>query len=696
MTFRAKTIRCAIVVLALFAPRLMFADYGYFTMPVDPATLSYGGTNHNAGINSWVDHTSPLGQSDTSTVMTRYDGMVFTASTSLASCTNGVQCYSGHEGIDYAVASGTAVFAVASGTVRQSEWQSPSDHSFGFGIFVSIWHGQYGASTLYAHLSATTTNALAGNNVSRAQLVGYSGATGDANGANHLHFQVYNADVTITSSTNGGSQFSDSVDPYGWFGTSTDPWKTNDAPFGYMWADPLPHATSSFVHYETSSFTMTASSTWNADQIYIIQDGLTVSSTATLTIKQGAVVKFGGSDPTSTSLTVDGKLDVQGTSTDPVYFTSIEDDSVGGDMNDDATATIPGQGNWQYIKLDNHSTSTIRNAVIRYGGNLNSGVNADVYADGGYLSATSTTFASSSAYGIQMASGTVKITSSTFVGNRQEGFWADGTGNLTVTSSTFSDSGKSGVGVGFGGTGFIAYDNGLNFTSTGNTSTRNAWNAYEVGNNNINSNVTWQDTVPYVPGTLTISSGKTLTINPGVVVKFDYSTIFNINGQLSAAATTSTKQIYFTSLKDDSIGGDTNDDGASTTPATGSWSILTAAGSSSTFNYSTLAYGGYIWLADLYMNGGTVHSKHTTIASSDWDGIKLASGTLTIVSSTFLPEPNFAVENTLTSTSSASAQQNWWGSASGPYNPNSNALGNTSTAVSDYVSYTPYLTSAPQ
>src|SRR5882724_6981573 len=220
----------AFVITVLVIPRFVFADYGYLTMPVDPSTLSYSGAN--VGINSWVDHTSPLGGVDTSTVMTRYDGAVFRTSTSLAACTNGVQCYSGHEGIDYAVASGTQVLAAASGTVKQAEWHDPGNHNFGFGLFSRIWHNQYGISTLYAHLSTTTISAS--TTVTRGQSIAKSGGTGDALGAFHLHFQVYNADATVTSTN---AQFSHSVDPYGWSGPggqASDTW-TNDVPFGYMW-----------------------------------------------------------------------------------------------------------------------------------------------------------------------------------------------------------------------------------------------------------------------------------------------------------------------------------------------------------------------------------------------------------------------------------------------------------------------------
>ncbi len=685
---------CFIAIFGVVFPKIMFADYGYLTMPVDPANLSYFGSN--TGINAWVDHTTPQssgGDQNTST-FTKYTGVAYTTSSwiSVLTCSNtstgsGVACYNGHEGIDYAVATGTPVFAAASGTVQQSQWQDPNDttNTMNFGRFVRIWHSQYGISTLYAHLDSTSS--LPGDTVTRATIIGKSGNTGCVLPCAHLHFQVYNADVTVTSSPPiDNFFFADGVDPYGWSGPggqASDTW-TNDVPFGYMWADPLPHTTSSFVHYVTSSFLMTASTTWKADQIYIIQTSLTVSSSATLTVKQGAIVKF----TANASLVVNGKLDVQGTSTDPVYFTSIKDDAIGGDMNDDATTTTPAAGDWAYIYLEGKSTSTIKNAVIRYGGASNNPFFADVYVNGGYLSATSTVFASSSNYGLEIASGTVKITTSTFVGNSY-GVVGQGAGSLTITTSTLTNNAN------YAGS-FILTD-GLVLSSSGNTATGNGTNGFLVSGN-TGSSQTWGKDIPYVNSALTVSSGKTLTLNPGMIMKSGRFSQLYISGTLNAQGSgTSTNMVYFTSLTDDSIGGDTNGDGTSTSPLAGDWGgIEPDAGSSSTISRAMVRYGGIQnTYSDIYMTGGKLKSLHLTVASSANYGVRVSSGTLSIASSTITTHPQFGVYNPTNMTSSAAATQNWWGSSLGPYNPSSNPGGATSSPVSDYVTYNPWLTSAP-
>jgi hypothetical protein len=68
---------------------------------------------------------------------------------------------------------------------------------------------------------------------------------------------------------------------------------------------------------------------------------------------------------------------------------------------------------------------------------------------------------------------------------------------------------------------------------------------------------------PYlIRGDLVIKSPAKLTILPGVILKFSSECDFYIDGSFSAVGTSS-MPILFTSIKDDSIGGDSNGDGAS-------------------------------------------------------------------------------------------------------------------------------------
>ena len=679
-----------IVGASLVVSPYVFADYGYLTMPVDPSALSYSGGN--TGINAWVDHTSPLGLADTSTIFTRYTGVQYTgSSTKISSCSsffNGFGCYNDHEGIDYAVASGTQVFAAASGIVRQSQWQDDGNHSLDFGRFVRIWHSQYGFSTLYAHLNATTT--VAGNNVARHDLIGNSGDTGDASSthAYHLHFQVYDADVTVTSSSgSGGDQFSHSVDPFGWSpggasssysSTSSDVW-VPDRPFGYMWASPA--ATSSVYNYVSG--TIANATSWKANQIYIIQGSLIVSSTATLTIPAGVVVKF---DATSTYMEVDGTLKVNGTAASPVYFTSIEDDTVGGDTNDDASATTPASGQWRDIRFNAGSSSTINYATVRYGGSYNAEANPNLYLNDGKLTINSSTIDSSLDYGLYMASGTVSIANSTVSNNAGYGIrCSDGTGgNVTFTGNKFINNGLA-VYLDYGPVSGLNFNPPSNNTSSGNGTN----NGYRIGGY-LGVPQTWSHDIPYYSAGIVIPSTTQLTVNSGTIVKSDQIDAIYNNGILNVQGT-ATNRVYFTSFQDDTVGGDTNGDGASSTPAGGDWTnIVTNSGATTTINYAMIRYGGLgnVYFGNLEENGGSLTVTNSTVASSSNYGVYIVSGTMNISTSTIAGNFLDGIYNNTSVTSTA--QHNYWNASSGP----SGVATGTGDAVTAYVNYTPFATSA--
>ncbi len=119
---------------------------------------------------------------------------------------------------------------------------------------------------------------------------------------------------------------------------------------------------------------------------------------------------------------------------------------------------------------------------------------------------------------------------------------------------------------------------------------------------NINTNTTWGPTGTVVGSTfwihnsITISGGVTLTVQPGVVVKFASGAYLNCAGNLQAVGTAGSP-IYFTSIKDDNNpAGDTNGDGNSTVPAASDWqSIIFPSGSvsgGSALTYCIIRYAG--------------------------------------------------------------------------------------------------------
>ena len=92
-----------------------------------------------------------------------------------------------HAGMDFAAASGTPIYAAASGYVQVAGWSSG-----GYGNYVIIYHGTMSDgnaySTLYGHMKSIATTA--GKYVKQGELIGYVGTTGNSTG-NHLHLEVW-------------------------------------------------------------------------------------------------------------------------------------------------------------------------------------------------------------------------------------------------------------------------------------------------------------------------------------------------------------------------------------------------------------------------------------------------------------------------------------------------------------------------
>jgi hypothetical protein len=97
---------------------------------------------------------------------------------------------------------------------------------------------------------------------------------------------------------------------------------------------------------------------------------------------------------------------------------------------------------------------------------------------------------------------------------------------------------------------------------------------------------------------LTVDPGDTLTLDPGVVVKFSYQSDTElkrrivVNGRIDAAGT-ATQPIVLTSERDDAYGTDTGADGGDTSPAAGDWGYVQLNGSGSRLEHCVLRYGGY-------------------------------------------------------------------------------------------------------
>lgn len=85
-----------------------------------------------------------------------------------------------HQGVDLISPHGTPLVAVVSGSVQFKQTRLGGN---------SVWlTGNNGTRYFYAHLSSFEGSS---RSVSQGEVIGYVGATGNANGTNHLHWEVH-------------------------------------------------------------------------------------------------------------------------------------------------------------------------------------------------------------------------------------------------------------------------------------------------------------------------------------------------------------------------------------------------------------------------------------------------------------------------------------------------------------------------
>ncbi len=300
---------------------------------------------------------------------------------------------------------------------------------------------------------------------------------------------------------------------------------------------------------------ITEPTTWEDGKVYLIK-AWDFYVENTLTIEAGAIIKFHPSDGPYLILSGSGTIIANGTSAKPIIFTSYKDDSRGGDTNGDGDATSPASKDWDGI-----STNGMNGSVFKY---------CEFYYGGG------------GSYAITLAieSGSVaSVENCTFAHNAGD----DASGWYGALD--FSTAGKGSIVKGN-----IFYDNirplsvmadmdipdDQVFHDPDNPSVTNKYNGIfvETIDEITDANVNWQETeVALVidDNDWHISSGASLHLGNNVVLKFRTGSYLLLDEGSSSLINYNGSGVYFTSYKDDSKKGDSNGDGAATSPVNGDW-----------------------------------------------------------------------------------------------------------------------------
>ncbi|MFZ1629148.1 MAG: right-handed parallel beta-helix repeat-containing protein, partial [Anaerolineae bacterium] len=252
---------------------------------------------------------------------------------------------------------------------------------------------------------------------------------------------------------------------------------------------------------------------------YTVNGAVVVKQDVTLFIEPGTVLKF--SD--DAHLVVYGTLRAQGMPDSPIVFTSIRDDSVGGDTNQDGQSSAPVPGDWTYIGFfvsSNDAGSIIEHAVIRYAGEHRGDRHGAIHLEAA---------------------------------------------SPVLRSNTISDSYWYAI---------SADPNSFPFVQN-NTLERNQGNGIAIRGGNLTVSGAWANTdIAYaVVGVVNVRESTTLLIYPGITAKFGDDVFIDVFGALKAQGAPG-QEIVLTSLKDDSVGGDTNGDGESSAPGAGDWTMI--------------------------------------------------------------------------------------------------------------------------
>jgi hypothetical protein len=476
--------------------------------------------------------------------------------------------------------------------------------------------------------------------------------------------------------------------------------------------------------------------------VYILDDNVTVPAGVTLNIDPGTTIKARG----NVGLLIEGELVARGINDNKIIFTSLLDDVRGGDTNADATSSSPLAGDWQGITFESDAKGSFDNVEVYYAGynGFSIGYFSGIRNNGGNILIEDTILDQNNWYGIHQIEGSLSVSNST-ISNNLLGIYVEG-GAATVNNSAINDNSEIGIQASAIKDGSISLFNNifsnnqstavidvsLGFVHIGNVSydvTNRGFRVY--GSVKKDTTLDSGDLPLLITGGIEVVPHQTLTLAPGTVIKLGDSLQKGdivVKGNLVAEGTANLK-IYLTSIKDDSIGGDTNGDGSTSAPAAKDWtSLFFEEGSGGSFKNAVIKYGGYAANGEylsgvssaiynrganlsfdsslighnaatgIFQDNGTTTITHTELLDESI-GLQFRGGSAIISESSFDNHLNRAIynENSITSapTQIVDARHNWWGSDSGPQDTSTTTPTGSGESISGGVLYVPWLTTNP-
>lgn len=366
------------------------------------------------------------------------------------------------------------------------------------------------------------------------------------------------------------------------------------------------------------------------DAIYVL------NSTATASRFQNCVLRYGGSTDNAIL-----RLDAAGISlTDVEVSQSLYD---GIEIVNGVTAAAPARltrvnchdngASGLYLRINGSGATGFYDHCI-FNANGFAGHTGDAYHTGVYVRTGSTT---------------PSFTNCTISGNAREGIYVEGSDAAILTDNTITNNGAWGIRfitnpaapvilrntVTGNQQGVCLPFSAVPNAADGNTLAPNRINGLWINGNTRSTDLTLnvQDVVVgsttykihvvECSGALAMATGTTLSIGPGMILKFDDGAGLTIGGTLTAAGTpagpgTPVLPVILTSSRDDASGGDFNLDGTATVPYGGVWQGLKFASANSGSGGTTTNS-----LSDCWISFGGADSATSNVFASATNALTL-------------------------------------------------------------------------
>ncbi|MCB0096886.1 MAG: right-handed parallel beta-helix repeat-containing protein, partial [Caldilineaceae bacterium] len=430
---------------------------------------------------------------------------------------------------------------------------------------------------------------------------------------------------------------------------------------------------------------------------YVI-DYLRVEAGRTLTIPAGQIFKpFNGNLTGLPRINILGTLVVQGTADEPVIFTSVYDDSIGGETY--RTPTLPSPGDWTgFYFAPTSSGNALEHVEIRYAGAVYDLPHPDpaittlanfpftlssVYVDESDVTIRNSNIMSGTGPGLNVYQGAAVIEGSTIAdmnaGQHQptttstfryygHGIYGSNFTALDLRNNFISHNNDRGVFL-FGTKDIMLADNNFvsNFDavrmqgvqllpgSGNNQASGNRFNAILLYDHVHTNKTLVYSNLPYVVEYLRVEAGQTLTIPAGQVFKPASGNLtnlprINILGAIAVQGTAE-QPVVFTSIHDDTAGGNTY--GPATQPAPGDWTGIYFAptSSGSILEHMEVRYAGAKYdlphndpavtngsttqftASSIYVDESDITVHHNVISAGAGSGINVYGGRADVVGS---------------------------------------------------------------